>query len=160
MGHQQEGVRGEEIRSPFYEVTEKSSVIIGERMSVGCGARNPKKVSEDEMLHYHPNEFFIYVIKGRLRVVVGDQEKNLGPGWLAYIPPYTLHFSNPIEDGTQVLKIKDTISWGHEGIPKDKKPWEILREYGGYNPLGSMPGGAPTPIFLKPSRGKKIREQE
>jgi mannose-6-phosphate isomerase-like protein (cupin superfamily) len=53
--------------------------------------------------HAHPDhEHAYYVIRGRAIVQVGDQEKVIGPGELAYIPSgtphgYRTHGSEPVE---------------------------------------------------------------
>ena len=52
------------------------------RMKAGTGAEP----------HSHPNEQWIYVMEGRLRLVLGDQDLVLGPGEVAEFDTRTPHW--------------------------------------------------------------------
>lgn len=50
--------------------------------------------------HSHACEQVVYVVKGRMRFVVDDEEIELGPGGLIRIPPNAKHYGEPIGDET------------------------------------------------------------
>ena len=64
------------------------SVVEGELTQVGI-MTIPEGMSSDP--HTHPNEQWIYLLKGRLSAVVDGQEKQVSPGELIYIPANTVH---------------------------------------------------------------------
>lgn len=73
-------------------------VIEGERMQ--CGLIT-KKRGTGSRPHLHPNEQWNYIVKGTLRVKVGDLPEQLcGPGTLLYFPANIVHYtiSTPDED--------------------------------------------------------------
>lgn len=55
-------------------------------------------------LHKHDTwEQAYYVISGQAAVIVGDEEKVVGPGSSAYIPPNTMHDFRNVGDETLVI---------------------------------------------------------
>jgi len=48
--------------------------------------------------HSHPCEQIVYVVKGRMRFVIGDEEIEVGAGGLVRIPPDAMHYGEPIGD--------------------------------------------------------------
>ncbi|MDP2240420.1 MAG: cupin domain-containing protein [Burkholderiales bacterium] len=73
-------------------------VIEGERMQCGLITK-PRGTGSRP--HLHPNEQWNYIVKGTLRVKVGDQPEQLcGPGTLLYFPANIVHYtiSTPEED--------------------------------------------------------------
>ena len=64
------------------------SVVEGELTQVGI-MTIPAGMSSDP--HTHPNEQWVYLLKGRLSAVVDGQEKQVSPGELIYIPANTVH---------------------------------------------------------------------
>ena len=48
--------------------------------------------------HSHPCEQVVYVVKGRMRFCIGDEEIELGAGGLVRIPPDVVHYGEPIGD--------------------------------------------------------------
>ena len=48
--------------------------------------------------HSHPFEQIVYIVSGRARFHVGDEEMEAGPGSLIRIPPDVLHYAEPIGD--------------------------------------------------------------
>jgi quercetin dioxygenase-like cupin family protein len=48
--------------------------------------------------HSHHYEQIVYVVTGRLRFVIGDEEAELGPGEVVVIPPGVEHFAETIGD--------------------------------------------------------------
>ena len=84
-----------------------SPVVEGERIQVvlntktrGDRARKP---------HTHPNEQWNYIVKGTLRVKIGDQAEQLcGPGTMLYFPANVVHSTAATADEDVVfLAIKD-----------------------------------------------------
>ncbi len=52
--------------------------------------------------HSHKWEHEVFILDGECAVVCGDQEKKVGPGYVVFIPPNTMHnFKN---EGTKVLR--------------------------------------------------------
>ena len=73
-------------------------VVEGERMQ--CGLIS-KKRGTGSRPHVHPNEQWNYIVKGTLRVKVGDGPEQLcGPGTLLYFPANIVHYTiaTPDED--------------------------------------------------------------
>ena len=48
--------------------------------------------------HSHPCEQIGYVVKGRMRFVIADEEIEVGAGGLVRIPPDVMHYGEPIGD--------------------------------------------------------------
>jgi len=42
-------------------------------------------------MHAHPHEQFGLMVQGRMRLTVGDEEKDIGPGDLWHVPPNVVH---------------------------------------------------------------------
>ena len=53
--------------------------------------------------HFHPHEQITYVLEGCLEVVVGDQQRLLGPGDGVRIPPNAEHSSRPVDGPARAL---------------------------------------------------------
>jgi mannose-6-phosphate isomerase-like protein (cupin superfamily) len=53
-------------------------------------------------LHRHEGDEIWRVRRGRIRMVLGDERLECGPGELVVIPPNTVHGVAPIEDDTEV----------------------------------------------------------
>ncbi len=65
--------------------------------------------------HSHPNEQSGYVVRGRLRIRIGDQTHELNPGDAYIIPPDVEHEAEALED-TVVVEV---FSPPHEFLKKD-----------------------------------------
>jgi len=92
------------------------SVIVGERMQV---AMVHKEKGTGSRLHSHPNEQFNYVLRGKIRAKVEEEEKMIGPGDLVYIPADAAHYLVAVsEGGADYFVVKDT-SWGIAGAAVD-----------------------------------------
>jgi quercetin dioxygenase-like cupin family protein len=92
-------------------------VVEGDRMQ--C-ALVTKKRGTGSNPHHHPNEQWNYIVKGTLRVKVGDEPEELcGPGTLLYFPANIVHYTiaTPEED-VVFFAVKD-LSHGISGIPVD-----------------------------------------
>jgi len=46
--------------------------------------------------HSHPHEQIVYVLSGKLRFVVGEEEAIVGPGTMLVVPPDTVHWAETI----------------------------------------------------------------
>lgn len=64
--------------------------------------------------HYHPNEQFIYILKGREKIRLGEEEYIVGPGDVIHIPANTVHSVEALED-METIYVKDT-TWSMKGI--------------------------------------------
>ena len=91
------------------------AAILGERMDFALIEKPPGTGSKEI---FHPNEQFIYVLKGQIRATVGDEEQIIGPGYAVHIPPNVLHGNVTVGDETCLyITVKDT-SWSLEALPK------------------------------------------
>lgn len=69
--------------------TAHGPVVEGERIQ--CGLMT-KKAGTGARPHLHPNEQWNYIVKGTLRVKIGDAPEQLcGPGTLLYFPANVIH---------------------------------------------------------------------
>ncbi len=50
--------------------------------------------------HSHPFEQVVYIVKGKMRFVIGDDVVEGGPGSLIRIPPDVEHYGEPIGEET------------------------------------------------------------
>lgn len=55
---------------------------------------------QDRSPHAHPHEQAIYVLQGRVRYFVGDDEVVLGPGGVLTIPPNVIHSAEVVGQET------------------------------------------------------------
>ena len=55
--------------------------------------------------HQHEAEQFSIVLKGRMRFVVGSEDRVLGPGEVAHIPSNVPHSIESLEEYVQVLDV-------------------------------------------------------
>jgi quercetin dioxygenase-like cupin family protein len=56
--------------------------------------------------HHHPSEQIIMVLKGKLRMRIGNEVGDLGPGEAALIPGNQEHEQMALEDGTRFVSFK------------------------------------------------------
>ena len=92
-------------------------VVEGDRMQCALVSK-PRGTGSNP--HHHPNEQWNYIVKGTLRVKVGDGPERLcGPGTLLYFPANVVHYTiaTPEED-VVFFAVKD-LSHGIVGIPVD-----------------------------------------
>jgi quercetin dioxygenase-like cupin family protein len=59
--------------------------------------------------HKHPNEQMVYVLRGRAKVCIGDEEKIIGPGEAFHIPPETEHGGGEYLEDMEVIVCKDVV---------------------------------------------------
>jgi hypothetical protein len=55
--------------------------------------------------YQHPSEQFSVVLKGRVRFIIGDEERVLGPGELAHIPGNVPHSIESLDEYVLVLDV-------------------------------------------------------
>jgi quercetin dioxygenase-like cupin family protein len=48
--------------------------------------------------HSHPHEQIVYILSGRARFVVGDEEAIVGPGEMLVVPPGVHHWAETVGD--------------------------------------------------------------
>jgi len=99
--------------------TGEGPVVEGERMQCALVS---KKRGTGSNPHHHPNEQWNYIVKGKLRVKVGDQpERTCGPGTLLYFPANVVHYTIATEDEDVVFFAVKDMTHGIIGIPVDAK---------------------------------------
>jgi quercetin dioxygenase-like cupin family protein len=59
--------------------------------------------------HHHASEQIMLVLSGRLRMRIGDEVREIGPGELALIPGDAEHEQEALEDGTRFVSFKNAI---------------------------------------------------
>ena len=69
--------------------------------------------------HRHPNEQFIYILKGKVKAEVEGQKKIASPGEVIHIPPDALHSMVATTDEDLVYLVAKDTSFGIHGIPED-----------------------------------------
>lgn len=85
--------------------TAYGALAAGEAIEVGLLSF---KGGEGANPHQHPHEQIVVVIKGRIRVRLGDAEEELGPGSGFRVPPNVPHGTMALED-SEVLSCKNLI---------------------------------------------------
>ena len=63
-------------------------IATGERMQMIWARYEP---GASYTLHTHPHEQFSVLLQGRLRLTVGDEVRNIGPGDMWYAPANVVH---------------------------------------------------------------------
>lgn len=92
-------------------------VVEGERIQVGLIAMKRGTGARE---HSHPNEQWIYLVKGKARVSVDRQPERIsGPGTLIYLPANVPHYVQALpEEDVQFFTCKD-MSHGIMGKATD-----------------------------------------
>ena len=99
--------------------TGRGPVVEGERMQCALVTKARGTGSNP---HHHPNEQWNYIVKGKLRVKVGDQpERICGPGTLLYFPASVVHYTIATEDEDVIFFAVKDMTHGIIGIPVDEK---------------------------------------
>lgn len=114
---------------PFYKISEmqskRSSVgvamgksVAGELIKVGI---TTYQEGEGPPPHYHPNEEqFILVLEGKMRMVLGEEEKIIEPGYLVHIPRNTRHGVCAIGGPAVFFAAKSPVGTGDMGQDYNK----------------------------------------
>jgi quercetin dioxygenase-like cupin family protein len=97
--------------------TATGPVVEGERMQCALVTK-PRGTGSNP--HHHPNEQWNYIVKGTLRVKVGDGPEQLcGPGTLLYFPANVIHYTIATPDEDVVFFAVKDMSHGIIGIAVD-----------------------------------------
>ena len=104
--------------SKMHYANTRAALVEGKNVQVGlafekrgCGARP----------HTHPNEQFNFVVKGTLKVDVGDKKGMLVPtGSVAYFPANVVHRSIATPEEDVVFFVVKDLSHGIAGTPVDR----------------------------------------
>lgn len=101
---------------PFYKSSELETVTLasgsaGEFQPVAGDLMKASLVTfrreKGSVPHWHEKEEqFILVLEGRRYMLVGDEERVIGPGDLVHIPPGTLHSGRTIDEKALVFVVK------------------------------------------------------
>ena len=111
---------------PFYRFDEMEGQYLTPRLSTAHGpiiegktiyfCLNCKKPGEGSVIHYHPNELFIFPTVGKINSLVGTDRRIVSPGTFIHIPPSGQHQMTATEDGPlNYLYIKDK-TWTVVGL--------------------------------------------
>ena len=72
--------------------------------------------------HAHPNEQIVFIMKGRVKTIIGDEEKVVGPGEVYHIPANTEHGGGEILEDLEVIVCKDVVpGWSLKNAQWEKK---------------------------------------
>ena len=97
--------------------TANGPVVEGERIQ--CGLMT-KKAGTGARPHLHPNEQWNYIVKGTLRVKIGDAPEQLcGPGTLLYFPANVVHSTVATADEDVIFFTVKDMSHGIIGKAAD-----------------------------------------
>jgi mannose-6-phosphate isomerase-like protein (cupin superfamily) len=55
--------------------------------------------------HRHPSSQITYMLKGKIRMTIGGEERVIGPGEFAHIPPNELHGFEALDEFALILDI-------------------------------------------------------
>ncbi len=115
---------------PFYRFEDLESVTLTPHLSSGKSpiiegrylyyCLNQKEAGTGSELHYHPNELLVFMLQGKVNVVIGKDRRIVAPGTFILIPPNVRHSLKATEDGPcAYLYIKDQ-TWSVVGIAADE----------------------------------------
>jgi len=91
-------------------------VVEGERIQVGLISM---KRGTGARAHAHPNEQWIYLIKGKARASVdGQPERIVGPGTLIYLPANIVHYMQALPTKTSSSSPARTCRTGSWARPR------------------------------------------
>lgn len=83
--------------------TAHGATITGNQLEIGCYTE-PKGTGAKP--HHHKSEQMILVVSGRLRVRIGDEVREVGPGEVALIPSDQEHEQTALEHDTRFVSFK------------------------------------------------------
>lgn len=101
---------------PFYKLNEMPTAVISPGHSTAHGATITGKELEigwytepkgsGAKPHHHPSEQIMMVLAGRLRMRIGTEVRDIGPGEVALIPGDQEHEQQALEEGTRFVSFK------------------------------------------------------
>jgi quercetin dioxygenase-like cupin family protein len=95
-----------DLISPQYSAAEGPTIKGGQievgryRFASGTGSKP----------HQHPEEQVINVLSGKFRVRIGNEERILGPGEAALVPPNTEHEARALDSEVEIISCKNITS--------------------------------------------------
>ncbi len=101
---------------PFFKLDEMPSAVI----SPGHSAAHGPTITGRELEigyytepkgsgakpHHHPSEQIMLVLAGRMRMRIGSEVREIGPGEVALIPGDQEHEQQALEEGTRFISFK------------------------------------------------------
>ena len=110
---------------PFFNLSEMQDAVISPGHSTAHGPTITGKELElgyytepkgtGAKPHHHPSEQMMLVLSGRLRMRIGNEVREIGPGELALIPGNEEHEQQALEDGTRFVSFKSAVGTQPEG---------------------------------------------
>ncbi len=97
---------------PAYS-TAHGPCVEGDRMIVGLMRMNAGTGAEP---HSHPNEQWIYILQGTFHAIIGDEEFDVKPGSVVYIPANTIHAGKATPEGDVLFFTVKDASHSLHGI--------------------------------------------
>ena len=94
------------VISPQYSAAE-GPTIKGRQIEVGRYRFAPGTGSKP---HKHPEEQVINVLSGKFRIRIGNQERILGPGEAALVPPNTEHEARAVDSEVEIICCKNIVA--------------------------------------------------
>ena len=101
---------------PFFKLKEMPEALVAPRESTAYGPTITGKELEvgyytepkgtGARPHHHPSEQIIMVLTGRLRMRIGEETRDIGPGEVALIPGNADHEQQALEEGTRFVSFK------------------------------------------------------
>jgi quercetin dioxygenase-like cupin family protein len=109
---------------PFFRLAELPTEVVTPRHSTATGESITGSKIEVGYLrfkagtganpHTHPNEQIFICLEGRLRIRIGDETREIGPGEACLMPPNVEHQASAIEDSV-FISAKDLVDGkGHK----------------------------------------------
>jgi quercetin dioxygenase-like cupin family protein len=100
------------LGGPDYS-TANGACVEGDRM-IAALMRMPAGTGAEP--HSHPNEQWIYILKGTFRARIGDREVEARPGSVVYVPAGTIHTGGATPDADVVFFTVKDASHSLHGI--------------------------------------------
>lgn len=117
---------------PFYNIDEMDGTpdvvnpaimiksVAGEFIKIGIVTY---QLGEGPPPHFHPNEEqFMLMLDGKVRMVLGDETRVIGPGDLVHIPRNTMHGIKVIEGPARFFACKSPVGTGALSQDYNKAP--------------------------------------
>jgi quercetin dioxygenase-like cupin family protein len=100
----------EELVTPKHS-TAAGRLITGEQVELGMLRF---KAGEGARMHSHPHEQIFVILKGKVRVTLGDEVRELTAGKAVHVPPNVPHATEVLED-TEIVSCKGVLDGvGHK----------------------------------------------
>jgi quercetin dioxygenase-like cupin family protein len=110
---------------PFFKLTDMPGAVVAPGHSTAHGPTITGKELEigyyteprgtGAKPHHHKSEQIMLVLSGRLKVRIGTEVREIGPGEAALIPGDAEHEQTALEDGTRFVSFKSATGTLPEG---------------------------------------------